>query len=249
MTVPTGLAPRENPHGSPRRGVEVKLVVKLLAWTAVLLGLWPVHVDAGSRPGPQHAGRWGLEAHLGGAWSVPLRLTIRQDGHEDLSLTARWKAKALEPPLYYVYRVATWREGRGWALDLTHHKLHLANRPSEVEDFAVSHGYNLLTLHQLIERGNWRYGPGIGIVIAHPESEVRGRRFDEHRGMFREGYYVSGPTTSLLGGYTREVAGSLYVTWEVRLTGSYARVPIAGGRADVPNLALHGTVGLGWGTR
>jgi hypothetical protein len=35
------------------------------------------------------------------------------------------------------------------------------------------------------------------------------------------------------------------VSLEVKLTASYARLPVADGRAEVPSLALHGLVGVG----
>lgn len=190
--------------------------------------------------------RWQLEARVGSAWNAPLPIVLRQEGHEDLRLTARWKTEALELPLYYGWRIARWRENFGWAVDLTHHKLYLQNPPPEVRNFAISHGYNLVTLQRLAERGEWLYGGGVGAVVSHPESEVRGRRFEERGGLFPGGYYVSGPTASALFGHSRTVRGRLHAAAEVRITLSNASVPIAGGTARVPNLAVHGTVGLGW---
>ncbi len=190
--------------------------------------------------------RWQLEARVGGAWNAPLPVVLRQEGHPDLRLSARWRTNALEFPIYYGWRVSRWREGAGWALDLTHHKLHLEAPPPEVRRFAISHGYNLVMLQRLAERGGWRYGGGVGAVLAHSESEVRGRRFDEHGGLFRAGYHVSGPTVAALFGHSRTVQGPLRATAEVRLTLSNASVPIADGTARVPNLAVHGTLGLGW---
>jgi hypothetical protein len=203
-----------------------------------LLSTWTVAAHA--------ADRWAAEFHLGGAWNLPLPLVVRQDGHEDLRFRARWQTRAFELPLYYAGRLATMSGERGWMLDLTHHKLHLANPPAEVGSFAVSHGYNLLTLYRLVERDARRLGFGGGVVIAHPESEVRGARLDEGAGAWGTGYYLAGPTLGALAGWRPERRRGLYATAEARVTLSYAGVPVANGRAQVPNLALHVTVGAGW---
>jgi hypothetical protein len=189
---------------------------------------------------------WEFEGRLGGAWNVSLPIVIRQSGHDDLRWTARWNTQALQTPLYYSLRVARWRDNAAWAVDLTHHKLYLENPPPEVRNLSISHGYNLLTLQRLHAAGNWRYGGAAGAVVAHPESEVRGQRFDEHGGMLGSGQYVAGPTAGALVGHSVRVAGGLYATVEARLTLSLARVPIANGSASVPNLALHVSAGFGW---
>ena len=189
---------------------------------------------------------WRFELRAGGAWNLAVPVMIRQDGQDDLRLTPRWSTEALEPPLYYGWRVTRWGETAGWALDVTHHKLHLQDPPAEVQRFAISHGYNLVTLQRLTERNGWLRGLGLGAVVAHPESEVRGRAFDEHGGAFGTGYYLSGATLAALLGHTRSVSGRLLLATELKLTLSYASVPIAGGDARVPNVAVHGTVGLGW---
>ncbi len=210
---------------------------------AVLVGLtflWagPAGADAG--------GRWAVEFHLGGALNLPLPLMIRQDGHDDLAFRSRWNTRALELPLYYVGRLVNREGDRGWALDLTHHKLYLVDPPDPVQSFAVSHGYNLLMLHRLAEHRGRRYGLGAGLVIAHPESEVRGQRLAERGGLFRSGYYLSGLTVGALASWLPARRCGLYPAAEARVTTSYARMPVARGHARVPNVALHVTVGMGW---
>lgn len=209
---------------------------------ACVLALLACGGAARAQDGP----RWAVEAHLGAAWNLPLPLAIRQEGEEELRLRARWSTRAFEFPLYYVGRVATRERGGGWALDLTHHKLHLVNPPPEVGSFSVSHGYNLLTLHRLIDREALRYGVGVGVVIAHPESEVRGRRLGESGGTFGGGYWLTGPTAGALIGLVPAPRRGLYPAAELRLTLSRAKVPVAGGDATVPNVAIHATLGVGW---
>lgn len=205
---------------------------------ALLAGTGAAH----ARPRP----RWAVEAHLGAAWNLPLPLAIRQEGEEELRLRARRNTRAFEFPLYYVGRVTTRDGGGGWALDLTHHKVYLANPPAEVGSFSVSHGYNLLTLHRTIDRDALRYGFGAGVVVAHPESEVRGRRLEERGGTIGGGYWLTGPTAGALVGLAPAARDGLYPAAELRLTFSRAKVPVAGGDATVPNVAIHLTVGVGW---
>ena len=189
---------------------------------------------------------WRFEARLGGAWNAALPVVIRQAGHDELRLTPNWSTNAFEPPLYYGWRVTRWSDRAGWALDLTHHKLFLEDPPPEVQHFAISHGYNLLTVQRLWERDGWLRGLGLGVVVAHPESRVRGLPFDEHGGLWSTGYHGTGPTAAALLGYTRALRGRLLGSAELRVTLSHARVPISGGDARVPNLAVHGTLGVGW---
>ena len=190
--------------------------------------------------------RRGPVPRTGGAWNAPMPIVLRQQGHEALRIDPTWSSRSFEPPIYYGWRITRWGEHSGWALDLTHHKLHLENPPPEVRHFAISHGYNLLTVQRLEGRDGWQFGLGLGAVIAHPESEVRGQPQDEHGGPMGEGYYLSGPTAAALLAYSRDLQGGLLVSFELRLTMSHATVPIAGGDAEVPNLAVHGTIGLGW---
>lgn len=211
-----------------------------------LVGMLSAALLAAGTGDARAAGRWGAELHLGGAWNLPLPLVIRQDGHEDIRLHARWDSRSLRPPLYYAGRLVTRDGDRGWMLDLTHHKLHLANPPAEVKEFSISHGYNLLALYRLMERDRRRLGLGAGVVITHPENEVRGAKLDESGGPLGGGYHLSGPALGTLVAWLPERRDGLYATAEARLTLSYAGVPVAGGRARVPNVALHVTVGAGW---
>jgi hypothetical protein len=217
------------------------MVPFVLAASRAMLALAIAATPAGAALRP------GLEAHLGTAWNTPAPLTVRQDGQPDLSFTARYETRAFEIPLYYVYRLLLLDAGgRGWSLDLVHHKLYLQDPPREIGEFAVSHGYNLLVLSRLRATRAWHWGAGAGAVITHPENTVRGRKLSENRGLFRDGYYVSGATLGVFAGRRLLLPGGLHVTGEARASLSWARVPIEGGNADVPNCALHAGMGLGW---
>lgn len=217
---------------------------RTLGWLGALVVMASLHM-----PHPVNAAgrRWGAEFHLGGAWNLPMSMVVRQQGHDDLKFRSHWQTRATEVPLYYVVRVIRSNGARGWALDLTHHKLFLDDPPVEIQAFAISHGYNLVTVHRLFERGARRLGVGAGLVVAHPEGEIRGQALDEHGGPWGGGYHLTGPTASALAGWLPARRSGFHATAEARLTGAYASVPIPGGQARVPNLALHLTLGIAWG--
>ena len=60
------------------------------------------------------------------------------------------------------------------------------------------------------------------------------------------GYYLSGPSVQAAVGRTFYVHSQVFFAVEGKVTGSYARVPIADGHANVPNVAIHGLFGLGY---
>ncbi len=226
-----------------RRGVRMTGLAVLAAATVVLacasLALPATPARAGVRPG--------LEAHLGAAWNPPVPLTVRQDGQPDLSFTARYETRPFVPPMYYVYRLMLLDEGgTGWTLDLVHHKLRLRAAPSEIAEFSVSHGYNLLLLSRRHEARRWHWALGAGAVVAHPEGTVRGRKLDETRGLFRDGFYVSGAAVGAYVGRRLPLGAGVHATAEARATLAWARVPVADGDADAPDAALHVALGLGW---
>jgi hypothetical protein len=142
--------------------------------------------------------------------------------------------------------VGRWVGNAGWEGELVHHKLYLENPPPGVEHFEVTHGYNLVTANRAVRQRGLTPRGGIGPGNAHPGGRGRGRRVGG-RGGLRRGYFLAGPTLQLgVGGRVR-LAGRFYGTAEGKLTASYARVPLGDGSATVPDAAVHGLLGLGYG--
>jgi len=187
-----------------------------------------------------------VEGLLGTAYSVPTPLSLVQSGHGPVRLRARYATRPFSGSPYYAFRIGFWNEDRGWILELVHHKLFLENEPPEVQHFEISHGYNLVTVNRAWKRGRMRYGLGAGAVLAHPESEVRGRRWPEGGGLLNLGYYILGPTFQASAARSYLVTRRLSALLEAKVTASYARVPISGGHASAPNLALHLVAGMGF---
>jgi hypothetical protein len=73
---------------------------------------------------------------------------------------------------------------------MNHDKLYLSNPTKEIEQFAISHGFNRITLNRSMERGDVIWRVGAGVVITHPENTVRGRRVPEDEGILETGYHL-----------------------------------------------------------
>jgi hypothetical protein len=182
---------------------------------------------------------WTFQGSAGVVSNLESRLTIRQDGFETIRVDADYETRPFEDPPYYSLRVGRWSGRGGWEVELTHHKLYLRNPPPEVEHFAISHGYNLVTVNHAWDLRSFIVRLGAGAVAAHAESSVRGESFES-------GYHVTGPAFQAGVEKRLSLGDRWFLSLEGRITTARARVPVAGGEADAPNTALHGLVGLGW---
>jgi hypothetical protein len=193
--------------------------------------------------------RWRVEVALGAAHSFDSTVQIEQEGHPTLDIDASWDGRSFESPLYYGLRLAHADDRGAWALRFVHLKVYLTNPPDEVSRFSVSHGYNLLTLERSFDVEGFEIWIGAGLVIAHPESTIRGlTRPEDKGGPFGGGYFLTGPTGAVAASRRVRLTGWLALLPEVRLTLSRARVPVAEGEASVPNAAVHLLLGVeaGW---
>ncbi len=190
------------------------------------------------------ADRWSLQFFGGAPFHFNLPLTIEQSGQPDLKPTGKYESRPFEVPFYYAWRVGAWEGNRAWEIELVHDKLYLKDKPPEVQEFSISHGFNLLTVNRAWLEKGFIFRAGLGVVITHPESTVRGRSHSEDGGIF-DGYYLSGPTAQGAVEKRFHILDWLTASLEGKVTASYAWVPVEGGHADVPNLAVHGLFGLG----
>jgi len=192
--------------------------------------------------------RVALEAFGGTALNVPTGLTLRQDGYPDLDFTARYDTRPFEVPVYWSYRLSLLDEERAFELQLTHHKLHLTDNPPEVEQFEITHGFNIATFSYAFLTLPVDLRVGGGVVLPHPEGIVRGERFDSPPGgIFGLGYHKLGPVLTGGVGKRWEPVRHLLLTTEASATAVWARgLPVSGGSVDAFNLALHLRAGLGF---
>lgn len=188
--------------------------------------------------------RWHLEVYGGTDHNFPIRLMVRQSGFADIVLTARYDPIPFEIPPYYDVRLGRWQGDRGWEVELVHQKLRLVNKPAAIQHFEISHGYNLIDINRAWRLKAFTVRVGAGCIMTHPESTVRGTTWNQKQGFLGLGWFISGPTGQVAVGRDLFSWRSLFLTAEGKFTGSLAWVPIVDGFAFVPNLALHGLVGV-----
>jgi hypothetical protein len=187
---------------------------------------------------------WSFQVSVGEVANLETSLEIRQEGSPKIELDAGYETRPFEPPLYYALRAGR----NGWELELIHQKIFLKNRPPEVQHFAVSHGYNLLTVNRAWDAKRLVWRIGAGAVIAHPENEVRGRELDPDDTNLGGGYHLTGPVFQAGVEKRIELGERWLFGIEGKASAARAVIPVAGGEADVPNAALHLLFGVGWRT-
>jgi hypothetical protein len=190
---------------------------------------------------------WTFQASVGVVENLETSLTIRQDGFEEIEVDdADFETRPFEGPLYYSLRAGRWRARTGWELELIHQKLFLRNRPPGVQRFDVSHGYNLVTVNRGWDVGRLLIRTGAGAVIAHPENEVRGLILDEGETNLPGGYHLAGPAVQIGVEKRLDLGESWFLGLEGKVSAAWGQVPVAGGDAEVPNVAFHVLLGAGW---
>jgi hypothetical protein len=195
--------------------------------------------------GVQAQAQWIFEFQSGGAYNVPMPLIIKQQDYPDIKLTGNYHTEALTLPVYMDVRLGRWQNDRSWEMEFIHHKLYLDNTDSEVQKFNLSHGFNMISLNRGFDQKTFRYHAGIGIVITHPESNIRGKEFGDSENTWDLGYYLSGPVINLAISKPIRLGDRFFINAEAKTTFAYASVKVAQGNADVFNLAFHLILGVG----
>ncbi|MCX7862319.1 MAG: hypothetical protein N2449_04930 [Bacteroidales bacterium] len=195
------------------------------------------------------AQRWSAELHFGYANNLPSRLTIKQEGYPDLSIKAKYYSEPFISPYYWLWRISYKKdEKQKFEFEAVHHKIYLKNTTNEIEAFGISHGLNLLIInHVHILSNNFHVNYGIGGVLAHAESTIRGKSLPEKgRGILGMGYYMSGAALNISFGKYFNINKRLYFNTELRFNPSYTVVPVVDGKAYVWNFAYQAIAGVGY---
>lgn len=182
--------------------------------------------------------RFSFEVFLGSAHNFGTTLTLVQEGFDELSVDAAYETRAFELPPYYSWRLGFPDDSGRWELQFTHHKLHLADPPSEIQSFEITHGYNILAFGRAFSGLPVDVRVLGGIVIAHPDSEVRHEPFSPS-------YQLTGPSVIAGVGKRIDLSSRLYLGLDAQLLVARARVPIHRGEASAPNVSLHVMFGAG----
>ena len=189
---------------------------------------------------------WSFNFSGGDAYCFDMPLTITQEGYEKLRFKAHYYTEAFVFPVYYSWKIGTQKERHGWELELTHLKIYLDNKPVEIQHFAVSHGYNYVTINRIWDFNFMIFRAGAGVIIAHPESIVRNQEYDTQQGLFNRGYHFSGSGIQVSAEKRFPIVKGLVFSLEAKAAAAIARVGISNGNAIVPQAGFHGLFGLGY---
>jgi hypothetical protein len=188
-----------------------------------------------------------FEFFLGSAVNLNTPLEISQSGHPALDVTADYETRGFERPMYWSFRFGFNRTEQGaWEFQARHHKLFLTNPPPEVQHFEITHGFNILTFNRSFEDLPVTLRVGAGLVLAEPNTTIRGLSDEDAGGLFGSGYTLTGP--AFVGGVSKDftVWKGLFFVIEADLIAAWFRVPVVDGHAQGPNISLHGLAGLGY---
>ncbi|MCX6225650.1 MAG: hypothetical protein NTV01_13020 [Bacteroidia bacterium] len=193
--------------------------------------------------------RWAVEYGMGLAVNMQMPLTISQNGKQDVSLLADWSAESFQLPYNWMWRIGRWNNGKAWMFETVHHKMALRNLPENVQWFSITHGFNTLTLNRAWEIKKVILQVGAGGVLAHPESTIDNQVFNEKSGLFKLGYYLTGPVFMTSVARPLRICNGFLINFEGKITVGYAKVPIVDGTAQLFHLAFHLYAGLGLSVR
>jgi hypothetical protein len=189
---------------------------------------------------------WTFQLSPGDSYCFDMPLIIEQNGYEKLKFTAHYRTQSFIFPVYYSWKIGTQKDRYGWELELTHLKIYLNNKPPEVQHFAISHGYNYVTVNHIRDFEFIILRVGAGVIISHPENIVRNLEYDTHQGLFNKGYHFSGPGLQIAAEKRFQIVKRLFFSLEVKAAAAIAKVGVANGSAFVPQAGFHGLFGLGY---
>lgn len=189
---------------------------------------------------------WSFDLNFGAATNIPLPLKIKQQGYPDIKLNANYYSEPFTSPVYWDWRFSKSKNERSWEFEAIHHKLFLKNKPDEVQQFSISHGFNLLFINRGFKHKWLNLKAGAGIVLSHPENCIRKQAYNENKGLFELGYHISGPAINFAIGKHFRLSKRFFINTEAKTTYAFAQIPISNGHANVNNWAFHFAVGLGF---
>lgn len=193
--------------------------------------------------------RWAAEFNLGLPVNVKTPLTLSQNDRQDISLQAVWSAESFSRPYNWMWRIGRWNGGKAWEFETLHHKMVLQNRPDNVQWFGITHGFNTLSINRAWEIKKIMLRAGAGTVLAHPESTIDYQVFNDKSGLFKLGYFLTGPVLMASAARPLRIGKGFLINFEGKMTVGYANVPIVDGRAKLLHLAFHLDAGLGFSVR
>lgn len=190
--------------------------------------------------------RWSFELHGGIVDNLKLPLIIRQNGYPEIRISkADFYSEPLNDPFYWDLRFARWVNKKSMELEVIHHKLYLKNNPPEVERFGISHGFNMLMFNRGREIKKFIFRAGLGSVLMHPESTIRGMEYGKRSGFDLPGYYLSGAVLNFAAAKQIKFGKYFFINTEGKITSSVTNARIANGSARVHVVSFQLILGPG----
>lgn len=187
---------------------------------------------------------WKFGLNGGIPYNFPMPLLIKQEGYATIHTWARYFSEPFTLPVYWTIKLLRQSGSTNHELELMHHKLYLRNKPDDVQHFGISHGFNLLFFNRGSEKRQFTHRFGGGIIIAHPESEIREKIFGDAADPYDMGYYITGPAVQYSINKLFPSNSKIQINTELKLLAAYSYTPIADGKAHVIYLGLHLIAGL-----
>ncbi len=187
-----------------------------------------------------------LDIMGGFVYNINSPLLILQEGRDNLILNADYETKSFEKIPYFVIRLNYKTSNILLELQYIHHKINLTNTSSEIQDFEISDGFNIISINYRLMTKYLDFRFGLGAAITYCKSTIRGYNYSPTGGVFNSGYYIAGPV--LLFGVNKEfdLSKHFYLNAEAQFTSAWVLVPVAAGYGYVSNFALHLMLGLGY---
>ena len=190
--------------------------------------------------------RWTFDLNFEDVYNVPMPLTIKQNGYPDIKFIAKFTADAFTAPVCWDWRFSRWENGKSWEIEAIHDKLYLINTNDEITKYSISHGFNIITINRGFEKKFVSYKIGVGTILIHPESVIRGMGFGSSSDYTDFGYFITGPILMFTICKPIQFCDRFYLNFEGKTSFAYSYVKVAKGYSNLYNFAFHVGIGLGF---
>jgi hypothetical protein len=211
-----------------------KLLVSILLFVSTFIGIAQTKLS--------------FEFCGGVPYNIPAFIKIHQSGFDDIKISnAKFYTEPFALPPYWDWRFSKIKNNNLFEIEAIHQKLYLSNKPPEIRRFSISHGFNMFFINYgRIKKGDYFFRMGLGVVFAHPETEIRGYAFEDKGAFLNTTYYLSGPAVNLSLGKRWYILKRLYFNTEVKSTTAYAKIPVSLGYAKIFTSSIQFVAGLGF---
>lgn len=188
-----------------------------------------------------------IEGSLGTAYTLPSQVHIYQDSQPALHFLGTWSNETFKEAPYYAIRMGGWTESSGWEFENIHHKVVLNNNPPEVQTYKATFGFNFFMVNRAWDLKWLILRVGMGPIIAHPITTVRGRVYNSNEGgILNSKYYFVGAGMQLSVQRRFHFGKHFFLSAEGKMTAAWANLPVVDGTSQMSSVAFHILGGVGY---